>query len=286
MTDYLVYDVFTDAAFGGNPLAVIPDARDVAEADLQRIAREFNFSETTFVFPPEDPAHTARVRIFTPTMEIPFAGHPTIGTAIALDDLGRGGSNMVLELGVGPIPCSVSETGAAFETRVPLETWPGPPVEIIAASIGQASGAIRTDRHVPTIASVGLPFAIAEISEASAFEAAVPNTDAFRSFDPHWPADTHYDLLIYMRDAEFIRARMFAPLDGIPEDPATGSAAAALAAFLGQLDGQSARFDITQGVEMGRPSQIDARVTVEDGQPVAVRIAGKAVRVMEGRLTL
>ncbi len=286
MTDYLVYDVFTDQVFGGNPLAVIPDARDVPEEDLQRIAREFNFSETTFVLPPVTAGHTARVRIFTPTMEIPFAGHPTIGTAIALRDLGRGGAEMVLDLGVGPIRCTVSEGGAAFETRVPLQTWEGPPVDVIATSIGQAPGAIRTDRHSPVIASVGLPFAIAEVSEASAFEEAVPNTDAFRSFDPHWPADTHYDLLIYMRDGDYIRARMFAPLDGIPEDPATGSAAAALSAYLGQLDGRSARFEISQGVEMGRPSRIEAEVMVEDGQPVAVRIAGKAVRVMEGRLTL
>ena len=107
MTDFLVYDVFTDQTFGGNPLAVIPDARGIAEVDLQKVAREFNFSETTFVYPAEAGCD-AKVRIFTPTMEVPFAGHPTVGTALALRDLGRVGDEMVLELGVGPIPVAIS----------------------------------------------------------------------------------------------------------------------------------------------------------------------------------
>ncbi|NNF91824.1 MAG: PhzF family phenazine biosynthesis protein, partial [Boseongicola sp.] len=125
MTDFLVYDVFTDKAFGGNPLAVIPDATRIAEADLQRIAREFNFSETTFVFPPEV-GGDAKVRIFTPTSELQFAGHPTVGTAVALSDLGRAGPEMVLELGVGPIPVTVSGRHARFETRVPLSVSEAP----------------------------------------------------------------------------------------------------------------------------------------------------------------
>jgi len=122
MTDYLVYDVFTDRAFGGNPLAIIPDARYLAEKDLQRIAREFNFSETTFVFPPNE-GGDAHVRIFTPIMEIPFAGHPTIGTALALHSLGKVGTEMVLELGIGPIPVTITGTRARFVTKVPLQTW-------------------------------------------------------------------------------------------------------------------------------------------------------------------
>ena len=129
MTEYLVYDVFTDKAFGGNPLAIIPDAQGLAEANLQRIAREFNFSETTFVFPPRQ-GGDARVRIFTPTMEIPFAGHPTIGTALALHNLGKVGPGMVLELGVGPIPVTITGTRARFVTKVPLQTWPGPPLDV------------------------------------------------------------------------------------------------------------------------------------------------------------
>ncbi len=284
MTDYVVYDVFTDTPFGGNPLAVIPDASALPEARLQSIAREFNFSETTFVYPPADPTHDARVRIFTPTMEIPFAGHPTVGTALALQALGRVGHELVFELGVGPIPVSITDGVAEFKTRVPLQTWPGPSPRTVAESIGLETSAIRIDRHAPTIASVGLPFALAELTDAEALAAAVPNTDAFRAFDPHWPTDTHYDLLVYTRHGADIDARMFAPLDGIPEDPATGSAAAALAAWLGQLDGVSQSFTISQGVAMGRPSQIAASVTVEDGAPVEVSIAGRAVKVMEGRL--
>ena len=286
MTDFVIYDVFTDTAFTGNPLAVIPDASALAEDDLQRIAREFNFSETTFVFPPEDSEHDARVRICTPMQEIPFAGHPTIGTATALADLGRVGSEMVFELGVGPIPVSISDGKARFVTRVPLETLSGPDVETIAASASILPSQVRTDRHAPVIASVGLPFAIAELVDLDSLAAAAANTEAFRAYVPHWPTQAHLDLLIYVRDGPRINARMFAPLDGIPEDPATGSAAAALAAYLGQIDGTSGVFDITQGAEMGRPSKITAEVIVEDGTPVAVAISGSAVKVMEGRLTL
>ncbi len=284
MTAFLTYDVFTDQPFGGNPLAIIPDATGLAEADLQRIAREFNYSETTFVFPAIDAACDAKVRIFTPTQEIPFAGHPTIGTTLALHALGRIGDRAVLELGVGPIPVTVSDGSAELATQVPLETWDDPPVDVVAAAIGLASDVVRTDRHEPIIASVGLPFAVAELTDRAALAASVPNTDAFRAFEPSWPVDTHFDLLVYVRDGQRIEARMFAPLDGIPEDPATGSAAAALTAYLGRLDGVSQGFEISQGVDMGRPSLIRTSVDVENGAPREVRVAGTAVKVMEGRL--
>ena len=284
MTDYLVYDVFTDEAFGGNPLAVIPDARGLAENQLQQIAREFNFSESTFVYPPEDPAHTAKVRIFTPTLELPFAGHPTVGTALALHDLGRGGKDMVLELGVGPIPVTVREGKARFETRVPLTLEDAPALEHVAACISQPASAIRTDRHAPVLAGVGLPFILAEIGPETALETAIGDASAFRSVAGE-DAD-RLGVMIYMRDGQKIRARMFAPMGGIPEDPATGSACAALAAYLGHLDGVSQRCDIVQGVEMGRPSEITAEVVVENGKPQMVAISGRAVKTMEGRLTL
>ncbi len=283
--EYVVYDVFTDRPFGGNPLAVIPDARGLSEDQLFAITKEFNFSETTFVYPPEA-GGDAKVRIFTPGTEMMFAGHPTVGTAIALHDLGRVGPDMVLELGVGPIPVQVSGKAARFVTRVPLNVGDAPSVQDVAACLGLDASAIRTDRHAPEIASVGLPFALAELNDVEALSAALPNTDAFRAFDPNWPTDSHYDLLVYTRSGSAINARMFAPLDGIPEDPATGSAAAALAAYLGQLDGVSAAFEISQGVDMGRPSTISAEVTIGNGAPKSVAISGEAVKVMEGRLTL
>jgi len=154
MTNYLVYDVFTDTAFGGNQLAVIPDASALPEGDLQKIAREFNFSETTFVFPATDPAHTAKVRIFTPTMEIPFAGHPTIGTAIALRELGHTG-NMVLELGIGPIPCSFDGKTASFTISAALEQIAQPDTALVAAALGLTSEQISTTTHAPVQASLG-----------------------------------------------------------------------------------------------------------------------------------
>lgn len=283
MTDFLVYDVFTETPFGGNPLAVIPDATGLPEDRFQKIAREFNFSETTFVLPPEDPEHDARVRIFTPTRELAFAGHPTVGTAIALAELGKVGSQMVLELGVGPIPVTVSGTRAEFATRVPLTTAPAAPLDALAACLGLAADRIRTDRHAPVEASLGTAFTLVELKDGSALEATSPNIDAFRkaATDPGRLA-----ILAYVRDGDRIEARMFAPLGGILEDPATGSAAAALAAHLGALDGRSQTFRISQGVKMGRPSRIEAAVTVESGQPAEVRIAGHAVKVMEGCLTL
>ena len=287
MTDYLVYDVFTDAPFGGNPLAVIPDATGLAEDQLQRIAREFNFSETTFVYPPADPAHDAKVRIFTPTSELAFAGHPTIGTSVALSDLGRGGPDMVLELGVGPIPCHVTGKDARFETRVPLKRENTVDPGVIAACIGLDEASVRTKAHAPEVAGVGTAFVLAELMDRVSLAQASPVTDGFRTLAEQVGRDgVRASLLVYLRTGSKIEARMFAPLSNIPEDPATGSAAAALVALLGALDGSGGDFDISQGVDMGRPSRIGASVVVEDGRPVAVTISGSAVKVMEGRLTL
>ena len=280
MTGYLVYDVFTETPFGGNPLAVIPDATGLNEGDLQKIAREFNFSETTFVYPPNDPVHSKRVRIFTPSQEVPFAGHPTIGTAIALNELGMG-NDLILELGVGPIPCRVDDGRAEFRTEVPLETWDGPSVDLVATCIGLDPSAVRTDRHPPVIASVGLAFAIAELSDRDALSAARMHEAPFHDFQPHWPTSTVFDLLVYVRDGNQIESRVFAPLDGVPEDPATGSANAALAAYLAHLDSTVVNLNVSQGVDMGRPSVISA-----SADETAVTIGGAARKVMEGRLTL
>ena len=280
MTGYLVYDVFTDVPFGGNQLSVIPDATGLEESLLQRIAREFNFSETTFVYPPADPAHTARVRIFTPRQEVPFAGHPTIGTAIALHDLGRGGE-MVLELGVGPIRCAVGVGAARFTATRPLERLHEPDLATVTACLGLAEDDVTVARHAPVMASVGLPFVFVELRGMDALARCTPASDAFRRAEARYPSPLDFAVAAYVRDGSRIRMRMFAPLDGIPEDPATGSAAAALGGLLAELDGTAVDLDIAQGVEMGRPSRIRVEAAAD-----GVSVSGSARRVMEGRLLL
>ncbi len=270
MTPYVVYDVFTDTRFGGNQLAVIPDATALAEDDLQRIAQEFNFSETTFVYPPENPAHTARVRIFTPTREVPFAGHPTIGTAIALNDNGYG-AEMVLELGIGPIACEIRDGMASFVNSHPLEVTASPSVELVARCLTLSPDQIASQ---PVQAGVGLPFTLAELTDRNALRTITTNLDALKEGNTLHPAGMDFSIYAYVRDGNRIDARMFAPLDNIPEDPATGSAAAALAAYLAP-----AELTIHQGDDMGRPSLIRA---TSDGQ--SVKISGTAVRTMAGQL--
>ena len=281
MTDYVVYDVFTDQAFGGNPLAVIPDARDLSEDQLLPITKEFNLSETTFVYPAEN-GGDAKVRIFTPGTELMFAGHPTVGTALALRDLGLVSESLVLELGVGPIPVEITGNRARFVTRVPLAVEDAPSPAMIATCLGLPEAAIRTDNHAPVLAGLGTNFVLVELATLNDLTSAHGVLDAFHAAKPE--GAVRLGIFLYVRDGAKIEARMFSPLSGIPEDPATGSASAALAAYLGQLDGRSQSFAISQGVAMGRPSQIAAEVTVEDGAPVAVAIEGSAVKVMEGRL--
>ena len=277
---YLVYDVFTDTRFGGNQLAVFPDASGLPETQLQAIASEFNFSEVTFVYPPAIPAHTARVRIFTPTTEVPFAGHPTIGTAIALHDLG-GPDDMVLELGVGPISCQVGAQGAAFTTPVPLQIIALPPVELVARALGLPVAAITTAVHAPVQASLGLAFVLVELASRADLAAAEPVIDAVRDGAAAYPAGLDFAIFCYCRAGGQVDARMFAPLDDMTEDPATGSASATLAALLAAMPGGPQKLRIAQGEDMGRPSQI---LTEVDSRGVTVR--GQAVKVMAGQLFL
>lgn len=278
--DYVVYDVFTATRYGGNQLAVFPNASTLPQDQLQAIAAEFNFSEVTFVYPPTDPAHTARVRIFTPTCEVPFAGHPTIGTAIALHDLG-GPADMVLELGVGPIPCTVGPDGAAFTTPVPLQIIAHPPVEMVAACLGLPQTAIRTATHAPVQASLGLAFVLVELANRAALSAASPVIDQLRGAAKAYPAGLDFAIFCYVRQGDRVDARMFAPLDNMVEDPATGSASATLTALLASLPGGPSGLAIAQGDDMGRPS----RITTETG-PKGVTVRGQAVKVMQGRLCL
>jgi trans-2,3-dihydro-3-hydroxyanthranilate isomerase len=288
MTIFHVYDVFTKQAFGGNQLAVIPDASTLPEADLQAIAREFNFSETTFVYPAANPENTARVRIFTPTNEIPFAGHPTIGTAISIAE-STGQTNLILELGVGPIPCQVTlgkPSSAVFSTSVPLKIYAEVPPKTSAACIGLAEKEIVVSTHIPQIASVGLPFTLVELASDEDLRRATPITDQFQKAEALYANDIDmFAIFAYVRHGDHINARMFAPLNNIPEDPATGSAAAAFGAFLCQLGGKPLSLTIDQGVDMGRPSRIDVTTEFTNGTCTAVKIGGSALQTMQGNLT-
>lgn len=270
MSEYLVYDVFTDTPFGGNQLAVFPDATALPEERLQSIAAEFNFSEVTFCYPPAANG-TARVRIFTPTMEVPFAGHPTIGTAIALHDLGHP-AEQLLELGVGPIPVRVDANRAAFTTRVPLERLSNPDATLCARCLSLSPQQVI---GTPVQASLGLPFTFVELADRAALAACETAMDGFKEGQARYPGGLDFAIFAYTRSKDHIAARMFAPLDNIPEDPATGSASATLGALLG-----AGHYDIRQGEDMGRPS----RITVEVAEDGAVTVSGHAVKVMQGRL--
>ena len=282
MTNYLVYDVFTEHAFGGNQLAVFPDASGIPEDMLQSVAAEFNFSEVTFVYPASDPKHTARVRIFTPTSEVDFAGHPVIGTIIALSGLGYT-SPMILELGIGPLPCRIDAGTASFTTSVPLQHISEPDPAFVAKALGLPLAAIRTDTHVPVQASLGLPFVIAELDSPASLAACMPNIAVIREGAERYPAGLDFAVFAYVRRGDQISSRMFAPLDNIQEDPATGSASATLAALLTQLLGAPQSLSFSQGVQMGRPSRIEATTTQN---PISVTIAGQAVQTMAGKFIL
>jgi trans-2,3-dihydro-3-hydroxyanthranilate isomerase len=299
---YETVDVFTDTAFGGNPLAVVFGAEGLSTEAMQRIAREFNYSETTFVLPPADPANTARVRIFSGKREMPFAGHPNVGTATVLawrgEAFGRKlGDRLVFEEIAGPVPMAVRSEGgrpvgamltapAAFSTGVEAS------VEEVAACIGVSPAEIRTDAHRPIVASGGLPFLVAELADRAALERSSPDTGAFGSAPTVVP---HGAILCYVRtggpntggvDEVDIRARMFAPIRNVAEDPATGSANVALMGLLASLRAAPGTLvrRIAQGVEMGRPSLLEGEADWADGKVTAIRIGGRCAPVMRGEL--
>jgi trans-2,3-dihydro-3-hydroxyanthranilate isomerase len=271
VTRFLTLDVFTDTPFGGNPLAVIPDAAALQEAALQRVAREFNYSETAFVLPPADPAHTARLRIFTPMTEVPFAGHPVIGTAVALARIGHG-PDMVLELGIGAVAVTATATRARFINREPFTTLGHPAAALVARCLGLEAEQIV---GAPVHGGVGLDFVLAELRHRADLSACRTDLAAFRDGAAAHPQGLDFAVMAWTRAGDTIHARMFAPLDNIPEDPATGSAAAALGARLGP-----GRYTVRQGEDMGRPSRIGVTVA-PDG---VIQISGGAVPMMEGRL--
>lgn len=300
---YLIYDVFAETVLAGNPLAIMLDAEGLDEARMQAIAGEFNLSETVFVSPPENAHHRARIRIFTPGHELPFAGHPTVGTAIALAqqagaiaDADRT-SIVVLEENVGPVRCAVSiGNGAAFaEFDVPRRPEPvafEAGAEAVAAALGLSHHEIGFENHQISAWSAGVPYICVPVANLTIAGQVRLDAGLWEEFAPR-DGKTLADPYVYCRetvnhDCAF-HTRMFAPHSGIAEDPATGSAAAAFAgvimAYDEPVDGAH-RFWVEQGIEMGRPSRIRLEIDVSGGEIEAARIGGSARKVAEGKLFL
>ena len=294
---FVTVDVFTDRVFGGNPLAVVLDAEGLTVTQMQSIAAEFNYSETTFVLPPRDPAHTAQVRIFTPRVEVPFAGHPNVGTAFVLARTQRARArsaplNFVFEETAGLVPVTVvcaqgAIAGAEFRAPEPLSCRSELPLAAAAACLSLGVEDLLTTRHAPLVASVGLPFLIVELASPAALARARPDRAAHERTLPRDGADS---VFTYYREPDEhvehgqLHARMFAPLDGVQEDPATGSATAASLALLARLNPNrdaERLWRVYQGVAMGRPSLMLGRT-----QGASVYVGGHCVEVMTGTINM
>jgi trans-2,3-dihydro-3-hydroxyanthranilate isomerase len=294
---YEVFDVFTARPLAGNPLAVVLDAEGLDDEAMQAIAREFNLSETVFVRPAANPAHSAAVRIFTPARELPFAGHPTVGTAVCLaaarfSDPGEHDAVIVLEEKVGAIRCGVRVSDsigfAEFDCpKLPEPAAPAAPKEFIAAAIDLSPADIGFENHVPSVWSAGVLYHYVPVRNMEALGRSRPSRV---SWQQAFGSDGAF---LYTRETEghdhAFRARMFAPEHGIDEDPATGSAVAAFPGPVQQFDampdGDHAAI-IEQGFEMGRPSLIRLETAVAGGKLTNVRIGGNAVRVAAGTLAV
>lgn len=296
---YFTLDVFTGQRFGGNPLAVVLDGRGLSTEQMLQITREFNYSETTFVLPAEQANTTRRVRIFTPGGEVPFAGHPTIGTAIALlysGDVVTEADEVQVVLGenVGPVPVTVRLRDGVPEwaqlTTAVLPTEQ-PPMDrgIVASMLGlSVSDLLAGDTYAPTATSCGLPFLIVPLVSRDAVARARVNDAVFAA---HLRGTSCAMILVFTTVSDVpgvdVHCRVFCPDDGVPEDPATGSANAALGGYLAARTPRTGtlRWISQQGVEMGRPSRLEIEVEkASDGAITAVRVAGAAVLVSEGRM--
>jgi trans-2,3-dihydro-3-hydroxyanthranilate isomerase len=299
--EFVTVDVFTNRRFGGNPLAVVLNGDGLTPTDMQAIAGEFNLSETTFVLPPRDMAHTAEVRIFTPKAELPFAGHPNVGTAFALASdrsvIDRPiGDQVVFEQKAGLVPLELLRNGAVavgatLTAPQRLSRGGDVAVEFVAQACSIAPDEIETRHHAPGVASCGTTFVFAELKTRRALAVARPRAEIFAR---EFPVDGATGIHLYVRgdddgDGVDLRARMFAPLHGVPEDPATGSANVALVGLLASLRPEpdlTLRLKIAQGVEMGRPSLLEASAEKRGGRVTATRIGGRCVAVMSGTIDI
>jgi len=296
---YYTCDVFTDKRFGGNQLAVFPDAAKIPEGVLQSITREFNFSETTFVYPPAKPSNTRKVRIFTPGSEIPFAGHPTVGTAFVLAKTGAialtgDETKIVFEEGVGPVPVSIivksgQPSFAQLTAAKPAEMIDAQlNVKQIAAFLGLEEEEIDTKNYPMQYVSVGLPFLFVPIKELASMKKIKVNVQKMEEALRHAQSKDVYVFTpqCEQSDSQF-HVRMFAPLQGIAEDPATGSAAAAFGGYLSALDTTNngmLKWKIEQGFEIGRPSLLYIETEKKNGETISIRVGGNSVMVCEGEM--
>lgn len=304
-------DVFTDQTFGGNPLGVFPDASHLPTDLMQRIALEMNLSETVFLGPPETADGSARVRIFTPAREVPFAGHPTVGTALylaarmdtggALDAGGNGDLLLTLEENVGPVPVVVSFEGgqpvsALFTTAMLPEHRPSThSLEDVAAMVGLSidevgcPGPNGSTLGVEQV-SCGLEYFIVPVQDSAAVRRSrLDSTLWQRMLADAWAHHVYVMTMGSENEGVDVHVRMYAPGSGVPEDPATGSAAAALGGYLSKADGRdegSFWWTIEQGLEMGRPSLIRVGAERADGATSRVQVGGTAVEVSSGSMSV
>ncbi len=300
--DFYTLDVFTGVRFGGNPLAVVLEADELSDTQMQTIAREFNLSETVFVTKPENPAHSAGIRIFTPRAELMFAGHPTVGTAVLLAELKAGeieaeqDSIVTLEQQIGFVRVGVrlkpGDAGfAEFDApKLPKDAGALPPVEKLAAGIGLIANEIGFENHRARCFAAGPAVAMIPVSTREAIaKAIISPTHWTAAFEEQGIVGAYLYTRQCLHNSSAFHARMFAPALGIPEDPATGSAAICLAGAMHHFDdfpdGRHKRI-VEQGYEMGRPSQIIVTNVVRGGELEAVRVGGQAVRVSAGRLSV
>lgn len=289
---FFTLDVFAGKPLVGNPLAVVHDAEGLDDARMQAIAREFNLSETVFVFPPTQPGHRADIRIFTPSRELPFAGHPTVGTAVLLALLDRAGERGAVAFGlkekIGIVSCAAEVEGndrgrARFRLpRLPTVWGDGKDAAACGWALGIDPGEIGFDRHVPSRHTAGVAYDLVPVASLDALARAKPHGEAF---DKVFGDSDHPATYVYARIERGYRARMFGQGMGVAEDPATGSAAAAFAGALMQCeplgDGEHDIL-IEQGFEMGRPSEIDLQLTIKDGALISAEIGGRAFVVSRG----
>lgn len=298
---FVTADVFTNAPFGGNQLAVFPDARGIPEHRLADVTREFNFSETTFVYPPENPEHTKRVRIFTPGAELPFAGHPTVGTAHVLAAIGEipltgDTTEIVFEEGVGPIRVSIRGKGGVpvfaqlTAAQLPHGGPSTPARAVLAAALGLELTDLLDGAWEPQSLSCGVPYTFVAVRDVATVAKARLRTDLWEAtLRGSWGAELFVFALGGERPGSNVHARMFAPGLNVPEDPATGSAAAALAGYLAARDPRRDRllsWRVEQGFEMGRPSIMEVEADVRAGEVTAVRVGGASVLMTEGQMEI